>query len=175
MLAVKRMIDQVLGWMLIVLMGLSVINVLWQVFSRYVLNDPSTFTDELARYLLIWIGLLGAAYAVGKRMHLAIDLLPSKLTGRRRAYLGLFIEGCVFVFALAVMVWGGYSLMALMLLLGQTSAALSLPIGYVYFVVPLSGVLTMFYAGLHLYDDIRHLQGKARLLPATSNASPEAT
>ena len=67
-------------------MGASVANVLWQVYHALRARaSPSGFTDELARYLLIWLGLLGAAYAVGQRMHLAIDLLPRALDARPRA------------------------------------------------------------------------------------------
>jgi TRAP-type C4-dicarboxylate transport system permease small subunit len=141
-----KMLNRALGWVLVVIMGVSVLNVLWQVFTRFVLSNPSSYTDELARFLLIWIGLLGAAYAAGNKMHLAIDLLPSKLEGRARFYLGVVVEGWVFLFAMAVLVIGGSSLMTLTLTLGQTSTALHIPIGYVYLVLPLSGLLIMYYA-----------------------------
>lgn len=139
-------VDRALGWVLVALMGIAVINVLWQVFTRFVLADPSSFTDELARYLLIWIGLLGASYATGMQMHLAIDLLPAKLTGRPRFYVGVLIEACIFLFAVAVLVVGGIHLVSLTLMLGQTSAALHVPLGYVYLILPLSGLLMMYYA-----------------------------
>jgi TRAP-type C4-dicarboxylate transport system permease small subunit len=146
MTRLTRAVDRAVGWLLVALMGLAVLNVLWQVFTRFVLADPSGFTDELARYLLIWIGLLGASYAVGRHMHLAIDLLPSKLTGRSRWYLNVLIEASVFVFALAVLVVGGIRLVTLTLTLGQTSAALHVPLGYVYLALPLSGLLMMLFS-----------------------------
>ncbi len=121
--------DRVLGWVLAVLMGISVINVLWQVFTRFVLANPSSFTEELARYLLIWIALLGAAYAAGRQMHLAIDLLPSALKGKARRNLGALVNALVSLFALAVFVVGGIRLVSLTLTLGQTSAALDSPQG----------------------------------------------
>ena len=138
--------DRVVGWILVALMGFAVANVLWQVFTRFVLANPSSFTDELARYLLIWIGLLGASYAAGRQQHLAIDLLPSKLVGRARYYLSVILESCIFLFALSVLVFGGIRLVVLTLSLGQTSAALHVPIGYVYLALPLSGLLIMFYS-----------------------------
>ena len=85
---VRTVADRSLGWVLVALMGIAVLNVLWQVFSRYLLKNPSSYTEEAARYLLVWITLLGAAYAVGARGHLAIDLLPGKLTGTPRCVLG---------------------------------------------------------------------------------------
>jgi len=146
---VRRVVDRGLEWMLITLMSLMVVNVLWQVATRFLLRNPSSFTEEIARYLLVWLGILGGAYAVGKRIHLAIDLLPTKLEGRRKAILELFIEVCIFVFAATVLVFGGSGLVWLTLDLGQTSAALQIPLGYVYMVLPLSGLLTMFYSALH--------------------------
>ncbi|HRD18591.1 MAG TPA: TRAP transporter small permease subunit, partial [Candidatus Marinimicrobia bacterium] len=74
MLKIRKILDNILKWVVVVLMAISVFNVLWQVFTRFILRNPSSYTEELARYLLIWVGLLGAAYAAGNKMHLAIDL-----------------------------------------------------------------------------------------------------
>ncbi|HRS91659.1 MAG TPA: TRAP transporter small permease subunit, partial [Candidatus Marinimicrobia bacterium] len=74
MLKIRKILDNILKWVVVVLMAISVFNVLWQVFTRFILHHPSSYTEELARYLLIWVGLLGAAYAAGNKMHLAIDL-----------------------------------------------------------------------------------------------------
>ena len=71
----RKIIDKGLELSLIFLMAFLVVDVLWQVLSRYILVSPSSVTDELAGYLLIWVGLLGAAYVSGKNEHLAIDLL----------------------------------------------------------------------------------------------------
>lgn len=70
----RKIIDKGLELSLIFLMAFLVVDVLWQVLSRYILVSPSSVTDELAGYLLIWVGLLGAAYVSGKNEHLAIDL-----------------------------------------------------------------------------------------------------
>ena len=96
-------------------MAIITINVLWQVFSRFVLQDPSSFTEELARYMLIWIGILGASYVAGQKLHLAIDLLSTKLTGKSKSILEIFIQLCIFVFSLFVMVIGGIRLVSITL------------------------------------------------------------
>ncbi|HEV2148374.1 MAG TPA: TRAP transporter small permease [Longimicrobiaceae bacterium] len=155
----KAAIDRVLGGVLAALMGVLVLDVLWQVFTRFVLRDPSSFTDELARYLLIWVALLGAAYTAGQRMHLAIDLLPASLRGRSRHAVGALIEGAVLLFALGVMGVGGARLVGLTLLLGQTSAALQVPLGWVYTVLPLSGALIAFYSLVFLGEHLRGRRG----------------
>lgn len=147
-----------LGAVLVVLMGASVVNVLWQVFTRFVLNMPSSFTEELARFLLIWIGVLGAGYAVGQRDHLALELLSERLDGWRQEWLQIAIQGTVMAFAIAILVVGGLRLVYVQLTLGQTSASLSIPIGYVYLVLPLSGLVMVFYALLHIRGHLRTLR-----------------
>lgn len=158
----KDRVDTALGWLLAALMGFAVLNVLWQVFTRYVLDNPSAYTDELARYLLIWIGLLGASYALSKRMHLGVDLLPNYLTGRARLILNSGIDSLVLLFAIFVLLFGGLRLVSLTLMLEQTSAALRVPLGYVYLVIPISGVLMAFYSLLFLVGHVRELRKPAR-------------
>ena len=153
---VHTRLDRVLGWVLAAIMGVSVVNVLWQVLTRFVLASPSSYTEELARYLLIWIGLLGAAYASGRHLHLAIDLLPSRLVGRPHTLVVVIIQGCVGAFAVGILVIGGIRLVGLTLSLGQTSAALGIPIGYVYLALPVSGLVMTWYVVRDLY---RHLRG----------------
>lgn len=157
----KTWVDRVLGGFVALAMAMAVLTVLWQVFSRYVLGAPSSFTDELVRYLLVWIGLLGGAYTAGQGQHLAIDLLPSQLEGCSRHLLDLLIHSLIFVFALAVLVIGGSHLMLLTLELGQTTSALGLPLGWVYLVLPLSGLLLMFYSALFVIERLHLLRGAA--------------
>ena len=166
--------DRVLGGFLVALMALAVVNVLWQVFTRFVVGNPSSFTDELARFLLIWIGLFGAAYASGQRMHLAIDLLAERLHGRGVHIHGLFVSAVVAVFALGVMVVGGWKLVALTFLLGQTSAALQLQLGFVYLALPVSGVLIVAYLALFAVERVRLLRGQPHVLPALMERTREA-
>lgn len=170
----KAAVDAALGWLLVVLMGLAVVNVLWQVFTRFVLSDPSAFTDELARYLLIWVGLFGAAYASGKRAHLAIDLLRTRLRGRAVHWHGIFVGTVVMLFAALVMVVGGWRLVSLSFLLGQTSAALQVPLGVVYLALPASGALIVFYFALFITERSRLLRGLPPALPVLQETTAEA-
>ena len=144
-MTLRQRIDKIIEIVLVAIMSILVIDVLWQVFSRYVLAAPSSFTDELAGFLLIWVGLLGAAYVAGKNEHLAIDLMLQKLKGVKRRRLQNFINAIVGVFALFVMVIGGSWLVYTRFYLGVKSAALALPLGYVYLILPVSGILIIYY------------------------------
>jgi TRAP-type C4-dicarboxylate transport system permease small subunit len=141
-----NMMDTVLKRTVVSVMVLLVLTVTLQVFMRYVLSSPVTFTEELSRYLLIWVGLLSAAYAYRARMHLALDLLVLKLHGSQKAVLNLIIHTVILTFALAVLVIGGTRLVLLVSSLGQTSASLGISIGIVYLALPISGLAISLYA-----------------------------
>ena len=158
---IKNNIDIILKWLLVFIMATMTLNVLWQVFSRFLLQDPSSFTEELARYMLVWLGILGAAYVAGQKMHLAIDLLSTKLHGKSKVYLDIFINLAILLFAFIVMVIGGIRLVTITLSLNQISAAMQVPLGYVYTVVPLSGVLMTFYAIYFLVKDVDALRNNS--------------
>lgn len=141
-----RALDKALSVFLMCLMSLMVLTVTWQVVSRFILKAPSSYTEELARFLLIWIGLLGASYALRTKAHLGIDILPKYLSGKKRKWLMEFIYSLIMAFAFFVMVVGGFRLVDLTFTLDQTSAAMGVRMGYVYLVLPLSGAIMMFYS-----------------------------
>ena len=143
-------LNRALEVFLVILMSVLVVDVLWQVFSRYLLSSPSSFTDELAGFLLIWVGVLGAAYVAGRKEHLAIDILIQRSTPARQKLLLYIIHSLILLFALSVMVTGGVVLMYTRFVLQVKSAALQLPLGYVYIVLPISGLIIMYYEVLHI-------------------------
>ncbi len=155
---IKLKLDSVIRWALIILMALMTLNVLWQVFTRFILQDPSSYTEELARYTLIWLGVLGAGYVAGQKMHLAIDLLSLKLKSVNRSWLEIIIQLFIFLFSLFALVIGGFNLVNITLSLNQISAALQIPLGYVYTVLPLSGLIMMFYSLYFIIEEINKIR-----------------
>ncbi|MFS4456595.1 TRAP transporter small permease [Maribacter sp. 2304DJ31-5] len=132
---------------LIIIFGLLVIDVVWQVISRYIVGQSSSFTEEFARFSLIWLTVLGAAYINGqKEGHLSMDFLLSKLPEKKKQGRQKVIQVLMAIFAFVVMVIGGGNLVYTTLKLGQTSSALHLPLGYVYAIVPVCGVVIMFFS-----------------------------
>ncbi len=133
----KNSVDKILGYALVLMLAVMTLDVLWGVFTRYVMSNQASWSEEMARFLLIWIGILGAAYASGQRMHLSIDLLNNKPVK--------LIASLIILFALGVMVIGGTRLVLLTAELGQRSPALGVPMSIIYSVVPISGLLIIYY------------------------------
>ncbi|WP_238858010.1 TRAP transporter small permease [Poritiphilus flavus] len=142
----RAKINNVLEKLLLFIITVMLLSVIWQVISRYLLGSPSTLTDEIASYALIWLGLYGAAYASGKELHLAIDLIPSKVVSRNPLIYSGIVSFAIVVFALLVMVIGGMRLCYLTYLLEQRSAALEIPLAFVYSALPVSGLLITYYS-----------------------------
>ena len=139
-------INRMIEWGLIAIFSLLVLDVLLQVFGRFVLNQSFSFTEEFARFALIWLTVLGAAYLNGRREHLSMDYWLDKLSPEKRSQRLRIIELMMFVFVLVVMVIGGGNLVYTTLRLGQVSAAMHVPLGFVYGIVPVSGLLIMFFS-----------------------------
>ncbi len=139
-------IQKILGIILSILMAVMVLDVTWQVVTRFIMKNPSPYTEELAGFLLIWIGILGASYAYSTKAHLGIDVLTYGLTGFKKKFVEVAINLIVLAFALFVMVVGGWRLVNITFTLKQISPALGIAMGYIYLVIPLSGVLLIWFA-----------------------------
>jgi TRAP-type C4-dicarboxylate transport system permease small subunit len=143
---ITSVVDVVLRRFLIALMSIMVITVTWQVITRYLLSAPSSYTAELSTFLLIWISLLGSAYALRLRAHLGIDLISRRLQAAGKSRIQAISYVAVIVFSSLVLVYGGLRLVYVTLYLDQLSAAFRVPMGYIYLAVPLSGLLMIYYS-----------------------------
>ena len=155
--SIKKVLDRSLEILVIVVVGVLVVDVLWQVFTRFVLRNPSTWTEELAVFMLIWVSLLGAAVALNRGAHLGIDYFVGKLSPRKRLYTEVFVFLCISLFSLSVMVYGGIDLVVRTLQLGQLSPALGIKVGYVYLAVPISGFFLVLYSAIGLFERLMQL------------------
>lgn len=145
-MTILRLIDKALAGTLIVAMVSILLTVIWQVVSRYILKDPASATEELSRFILIWIGILGAAYAYRQHAHLGFNLIVERQSREVKRLLLTFVEVIVIIFCALVMLYGGSELVLLTLELEQISAALGVKMGFIYSVLPLSGGLIIAYA-----------------------------
>ena len=143
--SLKRVIDRLLETALVLLFFTLFACVIIQVFTRYVLNDPAIFSEEASRFSIIWLSLLGTAYACGRLEHMAYTMLPEKLHGEKLLNHMRTVALIVLFFGSTVMLYGGGRLVMRTFQYEQLSATLALPMGYVYLCIPISGALVVFY------------------------------
>ena len=153
-----KKLNHFLEWTVVFLLSIMLLSVLWGVATRYIFENPSSWTEELARFTLIWVSILGAAYISGKDAHIAIDLLPSYLSLKNNLRLRIFVAVTVALFVLAVFIVGGLRYVYISFKLGQTSAALELPMGYVYLILPIAGLIVIHFKIIQFNQTARELK-----------------
>lgn len=145
----RKAMDKVMMVIMALVMFLLVCGAVWQVFTRFVLRDPSLFTEEFLRYALIWSTMLGAAYAFSKDMHLSLVLIKDKVKGKAHTILLIFNELVVWAFAVGILLNGGIALCTKNTT--QVSAILRIPMSTVYSIIPISGAIIIFMKLLTYY------------------------
>lgn len=149
-----KQLRTVLDKILRVLCGVSFIAMVvltcWQVFTRYVLGNPSSWSEELVAYLFGWMSLLGASLVVGERGHMNIPILIDRLNPTMKKAFHIFSEIVALIFAAAILVYGGVQITSLAM--GQMTSSLGVAVGVFYVVLPLSGVLNVIYAIINIVE-----------------------
>lgn len=135
---INEIIDKVMTAFLAIAMLSLLLGGAWQIFTRWVVRDPSTFTDEFLRYALIWSAMIGSAYCFYKNEHLALDLFSSKARGVPKILLTIFIEAAIIFFVVYVFIWGGIKVASNAT---NASSVMKIPFKVLYSVFPISGVL----------------------------------
>lgn len=136
----------------ILIMGFLVIDVLWGVFSRYIIGHQSQWTEEVATILLMWVSLLGAGLAYAEKAHLGVDYFVGKLDPSAQRVNEIIVHLIVGAFAVSAMMIGGWFLFSRTMAAEQTLPALKIQAGYKYIVVPISGCFMALFALEHIME-----------------------
>ena len=147
---IRKNIDTALSSVCIFLFAVMVVVGTYQIVTRFVFNRPSTISEELLTYTFAWMAMLASSYVFGKRDHMKMSFLVDKLPAEKRRILDIVIEGLLVLFAAAVLIYGGFTIMNLTMT--QKTASLAISMGIVYAVMPLSGILITFYGILNITD-----------------------
>jgi len=151
-----RLLDRAVEWTLAVVRVVCIAQatalfliVVLAVFARYVFGQSLTWTEEVPRYLLIWISFLGAAACVARREHVGFDVLFNALPDRARRVLGGAIGVLILAFGWIVFRYG-------IVFVKDFGPDLMETIPYTnywyYVAVPISGALIMLFALKNVVD-----------------------
>ncbi len=144
--SLNAVLIRVLEVLAILAIGILVVDVVWGVGTRHLLGAQAEWTEELARFLLIWVSMLGGALAFRRREHLGIDFFIGSLHDDARGGMRLLKFGIVCFGAASVFLYGGVRIVSDALIAEQTTPALGWKMGYVYAAVPLAGVFILLFA-----------------------------
>ena len=153
---VKKWMTRLLSGIATILLSVMTLLVLYQVFTRYVLNSPAAFTEELVRYFLIWTGFIGAAYAFITREHMCLVLFRDSLSPQKKRILMIAIDALILVFATFVITVGGFKLS--LSAIKVFSALLVIPRSLVYAMAPISGLFIIVAQIINIYEDVTGIE-----------------
>ncbi|ERT69187.1 hypothetical protein HMPREF0202_00921 [Cetobacterium somerae ATCC BAA-474] len=153
---IRKGLDKVLLGTCVALFAFMTLMGTYQISSRYIFKSPSTVSEELISYSFAWMAMLAAAYIFGKRDHMKMVFFVEKLTNKTQSLLGVLSELVIFLFSLGVLVRGGSAITALTMT--QTTPALRISMGYIYAVLPISGVIICIYSLLNIKDILEKLK-----------------
>ena len=139
---------------LIAAVAVLVLVVLWGVFTRYALSEQAKWSEELARFLLIWISLLGGAVAFGEKAHLGVDYFVGKFDPGVRKFVTIVGQLVVLLFAIALFIIGGSRVVSIQLDIGQATPALGWAMGDVYLPLPIAGVFIVLFTVEQLLETL---------------------
>ena len=147
---IRRVVDLVLSSACAVIFAAMVVIGSYQIITRFIFKSPSTVSEELLTYSFTWMALLASAYVFGKRDHMRMGFMADKAGPGGQKVLSMISEVLIMLLAASVMIYGGVTIMDLTMT--QSTASLGIPMGMVYTIIPISGVLIVFYAVLNLAD-----------------------
>ena len=139
--SLRKGIDLILSFASAVIFGAMVVIGTYQIVTRFVFNSPSTVSEELLTYSFTWMALLATAYVFGKRDHMRMGFLADKFNQKTQKLLSIVSELLIMLLAGAVMVYGGFNIVQL-----------GIPMGVVYIIIPVSGILIVVYSVLNIAD-----------------------
>ncbi len=132
----------------------------YQIVTRFIFRNPSTVSEELLTYSFTWMALLASAYVFGKRDHMRMGFVADKMSQGMQKALNIFSEILIMLLAGSVMIYGGVTIMDLTMT--QSTASLGIPMGVVYMIIPLSGILIVVYSILNIIDLLAGVEREQR-------------
>lgn len=148
--SIRRGINLVLSFASALIFAAVVVIGTYQIVTRFVFNSPSTVSEELLTYSFTWMALLATAYVFGKRDHMRMGFLADKFSGSVQKILSILAEILIMLFAGAVMIYGGFTIVQLTMT--QSTASLGIPMGVIYTIIPISGILIVIYSVMNIID-----------------------
>lgn len=158
--SIRRVIDVILSSACAVIFAAMVVIGTYQIVARFIFKNPSTVSEELLTYSFTWMALLASAYVFGKRDHMRMGFMADKLGKGGQKILNIFSEILIMILAGSVMIYGGVTIMDLTMT--QSTASLGIPMGVVYTIIPLSGILIVIYSVLNMIDLIAGVEREQR-------------
>ena len=151
--------SRLLSWLLAASVAILIVPVSLQIFSRYTALIPSyIWTEEMARFLFVWMIMIGAMVGIRESTHFDVDVWP-RLGPRATAVLKIISSVFVLAFA-AVFIWWGWQFTRFAW--NRTSELADLPLWLIHIAWPVTGLTWVLFQGEHMINAVKVLSGRDR-------------
>jgi len=154
LLKFKKWMTAALNMTLILAVAVLVLDVVWGVFTRYVMGEQAKWTEELARFLLVWVTLLGGAVAFATKGHLGVDYFVGKFDPAVQKLMAVVAHLAVLFFACSIFIYGGARVVSDALAMEQMTPALGWKMGHVYLALPIAGIFMLLFTIENLIETL---------------------
>lgn len=157
MKTLKNILDKITSAASVIIFIAMVLMVTYQVVARHIFASPSSVTEVLTRYAFVWLILISATYIFGQREHICISVVKDKLPAGAKKFVNILIECITIIFAALVMVYGGFIISNMNML--QFDSILGIPTGAIYSIIPICGIIIVFYSIYNIYLEVKNNNG----------------
>ena len=145
-------IEKITEYILVILLVLLVVMVFFQVINRFILRIPAAWTEEIGRFLFVWVSAVGIALALRKKAHVGLSMIVDSLPKGLRKIIQLIAKIIMLAFYLIILYWG--SIWSYYGLMESTNSLQWVPMFYVYIAIPFSALLLIIFSIDDLYEFI---------------------
>ncbi|WLR61009.1 TRAP transporter small permease [Guptibacillus hwajinpoensis] len=141
-------LNRLVGYAIGIMLAVMSILIFWQVFARFVVGESLTFSEEISRFLMIWMTMLGTAYAIREGSLIAIEMLPEVLKGKGQRILRVISEVVATIFYIVLIIYGWQMAEAVQMQTAPSTrismfwSMLALPVGGIFMLLNSLGVIS---------------------------------
>lgn len=157
---IKKVVDQILNWLCVILLMIMTVLVTYQVVTRYFFSKPSAISEITAQYMFVWLVMFGSALVFGERGHLEITTVKEKLKPGAYMIVEVLSNITLIIFSVFVCILGGWNISLQQM--SALDAALRIPMGLIYASIPVCGVFMTFYAVYNIFLAVKERKDNTR-------------
>lgn len=159
---IRHVINKIFEVISTAILAVMTVLVVYQVVTRYVFNAPSAISEILSQYLFVWMIMFGSAYVYGSHEHLTIDIIKDKFSPKVNMIVEIITNVALFAFIAVVCVYGGY--LYTVKSAPQVDPQLGISKAVLYSSLPITGVITLFYAVCNCFESVANYKAGKRIM-----------
>lgn len=155
--ALDRFVSKIIFFLITSTFIILILSCVLQVFTRFILNNSFSWTEELSRYSFIWANFLGGIFCTKKALHATVTVITDYLNEKWKNIFGIVVDVIVMLISLIIIIYG---LQVTYTVRAQLSPALRISMSYVYAAAPFSALFVLYYSIMNFIEKFQNIRKK---------------